>query len=316
MSTVVTSFAKVNELITSSLKSDVALINQLAKYIIMAGGKRLRPKLVLLAAKACGYQGQDHVKLAAIIEFIHTATLLHDDVVDESSMRRGRDTANGVFGNQAAVLTGDFLYSRSFQMMVEIDNMQVMQILSDTTNVIAEGEVMQLMNAHEPDLTEKEYMEVIYRKTARLFESATELGAVVAGSDKAIRQALKNYGKHVGMAFQIVDDVLDFNANDVDLGKNLGDDLAEGKITLPLIRALRLTNDRQKKLITQAIVKEEKDKLETIIEIIRKTGADEYCLTKAKKQSELAVKELAALPDSEFKDELTAIALSSVSRSY
>jgi len=314
MNTITENFTQVDDLIKSALKSDMVLINQLVKYIIMAGGKRLRPKLVLLAAKACGYQGSKHIKLAAIIEFIHTATLLHDDVVDESSLRRGQDTANEIFGNQAAVLTGDFLYSRSFQMMVDIDNMQVMQILSDTTNVISEGEVLQLMNTHKPDISEAEYFEVIYRKTARLFESATELGAVIADSTATIRQAVKHYGKHVGTAFQIIDDVLDFKADKADIGKNIGDDLAEGKVTLPLIQAMKMGNNSQKELITQVITDTESDKLDKVIDIIIETKADQYCLQKAKEQIDLALTAIELVPPSEYRKEMIAIAKDSVNR--
>lgn len=307
-------FTAVNQLINHSLKSDVALVNQLSKYIILAGGKRLRPKLVLLAANACGYQGEAHIKLAAVIEFIHTATLLHDDVVDESSMRRGRNTANEVFGNQAAVLTGDFLYSRAFQMMVEIDNMQVMRILSDTTNVIAEGEVMQLMNIHDPDINEAQYMEVIYRKTAKLFESATELAAVITNSNHVTQNALKKYGKHLGNAFQIIDDILDFKSNNTSMGKNVGDDLAEGKITLPLIQAMQVGTQAQKDLIRQAIVNEHTDKLSEINVIIHQTKADEYCIKQAKSQVALAVDAISVLPESNYRQELIKIANESVTR--
>ncbi len=314
MSIIEKNFSKVNELIISALKSDVALINQLANYIILAGGKRLRPKLVLLAANACGYQGDDHIKLATIIEFIHTATLLHDDVVDESNMRRGRDTANEIFGNQAAVLTGDFLYSRSFQIMVEIDNMQVMQILSNTTNVIAEGEVMQLMNINDPDISEAQYMEVIYRKTGKLFESATELGAVITNSSPQTQVALKKYGKHLGNAFQIVDDILDFKSNDTDMGKNTGDDLAEGKITLPLIHAMQVGSQTQQDLIRQAIVNEQADKLSKINTIISETGSDKYCIEQANNQVALAIEAIAVLPKSDYQAELINIANKSVNR--
>ena len=229
----------VNQHIFSQLSSDVALINQLGIYIVNSGGKRLRPLLAVLAARALGYQGQQHITLATIIEFIHTATLLHDDVVDESMLRRGKETANAVFGNQASVLVGDFLYTRSFQLMVSLGQMRVMQILADATNIIAEGEVLQLMNVNDPDTTEESYMQVIYCKTAKLFEAATQLAAVLSGKDEAIVEAMKAYGMHLGTAFQLIDDVLDYQANVDELGKNIGDDLAEGKPTLPLIHALK-----------------------------------------------------------------------------
>ena len=229
----------VDRLINARLQSDVALINQLSHYIIGSGGKRLRPQLVLLAARACRYEGDDHVLMAAIIEFIHTATLLHDDVVDASDLRRGRDTANAVWGNEAAVLVGDFLYSRSFEMMVEVQSLEIMDILARTTNRIAEGEVMQLLNVREPGITEAQYIEVIEAKTARLFEAAAELGAVLAGESSVVRRALADYGRHLGVAFQIADDVLDYRSDSSAMGKNVGDDLAEGKTTLPLIHAMR-----------------------------------------------------------------------------
>jgi octaprenyl-diphosphate synthase len=224
----------VDRLISSSLESDVALVSQVSQYIVTSGGKRLRPLLVLLAARALGYEGEQHIRSAAIVEFIHTATLLHDDVVDSSARRRGRDTANTVFGNQASVLVGDFLYSRAFQMMVDIDSMRVMQILADATNTIAAGEVMQLMNVHDPDTTEESYRQVIYRKTARLFEAGAQIAAVLAGRDPADEAAMKTYGQNLGAAFQLVDDALDYNSNADELGKNLGDDLAEGKPRTPM----------------------------------------------------------------------------------
>lgn len=246
--------AAVNEHIFSQLNSDVALINQLGIYIVNSGGKRLRPLLAVLAARALGYQGSQHVTLATIIEFIHTATLLHDDVVDESMLRRGKETANAVFGNQASVLVGDFLYTRAFQLMVSLERMRVMQILADATNVIAEGEVLQLMNVNDPDTTEQSYMQVIYCKTARLFEAATELAAVLSDKDPATTEAMRQYGLHLGTAFQLIDDVLDYQADVADLGKNIGDDLAEGKPTLPLIHALKHGTESQKTLIREAIL--------------------------------------------------------------
>ena len=263
----------VDRLISTSLRSDVALVSQVSQYIVSSGGKRLRPLLVLLAARALGYDGEQHVRSAAIIEFIHTATLLHDDVVDGSSRRRGRDTANTVFGNQASVLVGDFLYSRAFQMMVEIDSMRVMQILADATNTIAAGEVMQLMNVHDPDTTEAAYRQVIYRKTARLFEAGAQIAAVLADRDPGDEAAMIKYGQSLGAAFQLIDDALDYNASADELGKNLGDDLAEGKATLPLIYAMQNASADDKALIRNAIVEGGLDRLERITAIIESTAA-------------------------------------------
>ncbi len=229
---------QMDQLIVERLASDVVLVNQVSQYIVGAGGKRLRPLSVLLAARACGYTGGQHVEAAAIIEFIHTATLLHDDVVDGSEMRRGRDTANHVFGNQASVLVGDYLYSRAFQMMVSLDDLRIQGVMADATNTIAMGEVLQLMNAHDPDTTEERYLEVIYRKTAKLFEAGAQMAAILANASPAVEQAMIAYGRHLGTAFQLVDDALDYTADREELGKNLGDDLAEGKPTLPLIYAL------------------------------------------------------------------------------
>ena len=245
--------AAVDHAIRAELASDVVLVNSIAEYIIGAGGKRLRPLLVVLAARAAGYTGQNHASAAALVEFIHTATLLHDDVVDESSQRRGRDTANEVFGSTASVLVGDFLYSRAFQMMVKLDRMAVMAILADATNTIAAGEVLQLMNLRDPDTTEERYFEVIYRKTARLFEAGGEVAGVLAGASPAVCSALATYGKHLGNAFQLVDDALDYRSDVGERGKNLGDDLAEGKPTLPLIHALRHATPAQQALIRQVI---------------------------------------------------------------
>ena len=243
----------VNQLIQKQVSSDVALINQLGFYIVNSGGKRIRPLLTVLAARAVNIDNQQHHILAAIIEFIHTATLLHDDVVDESTMRRGRETANAVFGNQASVLVGDFLYTRSFQMMVSLQRMQVMEILSDATNVIAEGEVLQLMNCNDPDTTEASYMQVIYSKTARLFEAATQLAAVITDQPQMIQDAMQEYGKQLGTAFQLVDDILDYQADADEMGKNVGDDLAEGKPTLPLLYAMWHGTSEQSQLIREAI---------------------------------------------------------------
>jgi len=304
----------VDRLISTSLESDVALVSQVSQYIVTSGGKRLRPLLVLLAARALGYKGEQHVRSAAIIEFIHTATLLHDDVVDSSARRRGRDTANTVFGNQASVLVGDFLYSRAFQMMVDIDNMGVMQILSDATNTIAAGEVMQLMSVHDPDTTEECYRQVIYRKTARLFEAGAQISAVLAGRDPADEAAMITYGQNLGAAFQLVDDALDYNASADELGKNLGDDLAEGKATLPLIYAMQQAAPEDKELIRNAIVEGGLDQLEKITTIIESTGALEYTARRAQEAADTAIAALSDIPDSDHKQALVAIAEFSIQR--
>lgn len=306
----------VDALIRRQLHSDVVLINQLAGYIIEGGGKRLRPIAMLLAARACGYGGEDHVAAAAIIEFIHTATLLHDDVVDESSLRRGRETANAIWGNQASVLVGDFLYSRSFQMMVGIGLMRVMEILADTTNTIAEGEVMQLLNCHDPDTTEERYMAVIYCKTAKLFEAAAQLGAVLAGRSQDEESALGRYGMHLGMAFQLIDDALDYRASTAELGKNIGDDLAEGKPTLPLIHAMRHGTAEEARMIREAIEHGGLDQFDSVIQAIESTGALDYTAQLAAREAERAITELALLPDSPAKDALVGLARFTVSRHY
>jgi octaprenyl-diphosphate synthase len=304
----------VDRLISTSLESDVMLVSQVSQYIVTSGGKRLRPLLVLLAARALGYEGDQHVRSAAIIEFIHTATLLHDDVVDSSARRRGRDTANTVFGNQASVLVGDFLYSRAFQMMVDIDSMHVMQILADATNTIAAGEVMQLMNVHDPDTTEESYRQVIYRKTARLFEAGAQIAAVLADRDAADEQAMITYGQNLGAAFKLVDDALDYNASADELGKNLGDDLAEGKATLPLIYAMQQGSPEDKELIRNAIVEGGLDQLERITAIIEATGALEYTAKRAQEAADTAIAALSDVPDSAHKKALIAIADFSVQR--
>lgn len=307
----------VNQQIFSQLSSDVALINQLGIYIVNSGGKRLRPLLAVLAARALGYQGEQHISVAAIIEFIHTSTLLHDDVVDESTMRRGKETANALFGNQASVLVGDFLYSRSFQMMVSLNSMRVMQVLADATNIIAEGEVLQLMNINDPDTTEQSYMQVIYCKTAKLFEAATQLAAVISGQSKAIERAMQHYGMHLGTAFQLIDDVLDYQADAAELGKNIGDDLAEGKPTLPLLHALKMGNERQQQLIRDAI--SEGNGMQNFSEImaaLEQTGAFDYTRNKAEQEAKAAQQALQPLPDSPYKQALLALADIAVSRSH
>jgi len=302
----------VDKLISTSLQSDVALVSQVSEYIVMSGGKRLRPVIVLLAARAFGYTGEQHIRAAAIIEFIHTATLLHDDVVDSSSRRRGQDSANTVFGNQASVLVGDFLYSRAFQMMVTIDNMRIMQILADATNTIAAGEVMQLMNVHNPDTNEDDYRQVIYRKTARLFESGAQIAAVLGDRSQSDEEAMMAYGRHLGTAFQLVDDALDFNASAEELGKNLGDDLAEGKATLPLIYAMENGSAKDRELIRNAILNGGLDKLQQITSIIDATGALQYTAKRAQEAADSAVAAISSIADSEYKQALITIAEYSV----
>ncbi|MCC5870123.1 MAG: octaprenyl diphosphate synthase [Gammaproteobacteria bacterium] len=306
----------VNALIRESLASDVALINQVAAHITRGGGKRLRPLIVLLGARACGYRGRDHITAAAIVEFIHTATLLHDDVVDQSALRRGQETANELWGNQASVLVGDFLYSRAFQMMVALGAMRVMAIMADATNTIAEGEVLQLLNVHDPDTTEERYRQVIYRKTARLFEAGAQLSAVLGGLPASGEQAMAAYGRHLGTAFQLVDDALDYSAESSETGKNLGDDLAEGKPTLPLIRAMQRGTPAQRSLIRQAIEHGGRGELDAIRAAIESTGALEYTLALAQTEASLAENALHALPDSDFKDALAALAGFAVRRRF
>ena len=304
----------VDDLIRRSLQSDVLLVSQVAEYIVTSGGKRLRPLIVLLAARALGYNGGHQMNAAAIVEFIHTATLLHDDVVDSSSRRRGQDSANTVFGNQASVLVGDFLYSRSFQMMVDIGDMRVMQILADATNTIAAGEVMQLMNVHDPDTTEDDYRQVIYRKTARLFEAGSQIAAVLSGQDVAMESSMVDYGRHLGTAFQLVDDALDYAASADELGKNIGDDLAEGKATLPLIYAMQNGSEEDGKIIRNAILEGGLDQLDRITAIIESTGALQYTADKAREAADLAIASLADIPDSKFKQALVNIAELSIQR--
>lgn len=305
----------VNQLIQNQVSSEVALINQLGFYIVNSGGKRLRPLLTVLAARAVGIKNEQHHTLAAIIEFIHTATLLHDDVVDESTMRRGLETANAVFGNQASVLVGDFLYTRSFQMMVSLKRMRVMEILSNATNVIAEGEVLQLMNCNDPDTSEERYMQVIYSKTARLFEAATLLSAVLTDQTDEIELAMQDYGKYLGTAFQLVDDILDYAADSKEMGKNVGDDLSEGKPTLPLLYAMWHGNERQTKLIRDAIEKSNgMQHLEDIMQAMEDTGSLVYTRNQALKAAEQAIEALAPVPESEYKQALIGLAKVSVER--
>lgn len=306
----------VDSLIQQRLQSDVALINQLGFYIINSGGKRLRPAIAILSAKACGYQGDKHINLATIIEFIHTATLLHDDVVDNSDMRRGKETANNLWGNEASVLVGDFLYTRSFEMMVEMDSMRLMQILSSTTNIIAEGEVLQLLNCHDADTTEARYLEVIHHKTAKLFEAAGQLGAVICNASDEIEKAMTLYAMHLGSAFQLVDDLLDYSHSSETIGKNIGDDLAEGKPTLPLIHAMRQGTDKQATIIREAIEQGQRDRIHEIITIINETGAIDYTAHAAAQEVAYAKQALAILPETDYKQALLALADFSVSRDY
>ncbi|HET8816984.1 MAG TPA: octaprenyl diphosphate synthase [Pseudidiomarina sp.] len=305
----------VNALIGRELQSDVALINQLGLYIVNSGGKRLRPLLAVTAARAAGYQGDGHLTLATIIEFIHTATLLHDDVVDASELRRGQETANAVFGNEASVLVGDFLYTRAFQLMVTLDSMKVMKILADATNIISEGEVLQLMNCNDPDTTEKSYFAVIYGKTGKLFEAATQLGAVLAAQPAVVEDALAAYGRHLGTAFQLVDDLLDYTADSDVMGKQAGDDLAEGKPTLPLLYAMWHGNHDEAQQIRLAIEQGDgRDQLSIILATMHRTGALEYTRERALKEAQLAQAQLAALPASEYRDALHALADIAVNR--
>ncbi len=307
----------VNQHIFSQLTSDVALINQLGIYIVNSGGKRLRPLLAVLAARALDYKGEQHVTLATIIEFIHTATLLHDDVVDESLLRRGKETANAVFGNQASVLVGDFLYTRAFQLMVSLGRMRVMQILADATNVIAEGEVLQLMNVNDPETTEESYMQVIYCKTARLFEAATELAAVLSDQDESTIESMRLYGLHLGTAFQLIDDVLDYQADVDELGKNIGDDLAEGKPTLPLIHALKHGNSAQQALIREAIVESNgMAHLDEIMAALNSTDAFGYTRRIAEQEALKAQQAIAFLPESPYKTALHTLADIAIQRSH
>ncbi len=304
----------VDMIIHQRLSSDVVLINQLSHYIVNSGGKRLRPLLAVLSAKTFGYQGKLHYLLAAIIEFIHTATLLHDDVVDESDLRRGNETANAMFGNAASVLVGDFLYSRAFEMMVEVGEMRVMDILANTTNVIAEGEVMQLMNVHDAEVSEAHYLEVIHCKTAKLFEAATRLGAVLCKRSEADERAMAAYGRHLGTAFQLIDDVMDYRSDSETMGKNVGDDLAEGKPTLPLLYAMRHSDGEQSALIRQAIEQGGYELIEPIQAIIQQTGALEYTEKMAQQEAETAIVALDDIADSASRTMLIDLARLSVYR--
>ena len=306
----------VDAVIRERLYSDVVLVRQVAEYIINSGGKRMRPALVLLTAGAMGYQGSHHHELAAVVEFIHTATLLHDDVVDESELRRGRQTANAAFGNAASVLVGDFLYSRAFQMMVAVDNMRVMQVLSDATNIIAEGEVLQLMNCHDADVDEERYMQVIHYKTAKLFEAAARLGGIIGGAEPAVEAALASYGMHLGTAFQLVDDVLDYSGQEADTGKHLGDDLAEGKPTLPLIHAMQHGTPEHAACVRKAIEEGGRDAFPEVLLAIQQSGALEHTRARAAKEAEQARAAISLLGDSLYKKALLELTFLAVERNH
>ncbi len=306
----------VDDAIRAGLKSIVPLVDQVAEHIIEGGGKRLRPLLVVLAGRACGAAGGAHIQAAAFIEFIHTATLLHDDVVDMSALRRGRDTANEVFGNQASVLVGDFVYSRAFQMMAAVRSERVIEIMSEATNVIAEGEVLQLMHARDPDTTEQRYLEVIHRKTAKLFQAGAEVAAVVSGVERTTQQALARFGKHLGTAYQLVDDVLDYQSDPETRGKNLGDDLAEGKPTLPLIHALRTGDAATAKLIRAAIKDGGREQLSAILHSIESTGGLQYTARLAQTETDQALAALSVLPDTPFRSGLAALARFAIERKH
>ncbi len=309
-----TDLVAVDAMIRARLKSTVPLVDQIAEHIIGGGGKRLRPLLCVLAGRACGIESDKHIEAAAFIEFVHTATLLHDDVVDGSQKRRGRATANNLFGNQASVLVGDFVYSRAFQMMAHVGSQRVMEIMADATNVIAEGEVLQLMNAHDPETTEQRYLEVIYRKTGRLFEAGAEVAAVLAGAGPPQQAALARYGKHLGTAYQLIDDVLDYKSDPATRGKNLGDDLAEGKPTLPLLHALRHGDDEQRALIRLAIEQGGLAQLGPIVEAIEATGGLEYATHFAQRETAQAIAALESIPDSPHLQALIALAKFALAR--
>jgi octaprenyl-diphosphate synthase len=315
-SLLVNDMAEVDRVIRARLYSEVTLVRQVSEYIIHSGGKRLRPALVVLAAKALGYKGVHHHEMAAVVEFIHTATLLHDDVVDSSNMRRGHDTANALFGNAASVLVGDFLYSRAFQMMVGVHSMRVMEVLSEATNIIAEGEVLQLMNCNDPDIDESAYLQVIRYKTAKLFEAAGRLGAIVNGSPKEIEDALGNYGIHLGTAFQIVDDVLDYSGDSEITGKNVGDDLAEGKPTLPLLFAMKHGTPEESGIIRAAILEGDASHFQQILSIVQRTGALDHAHRQAQAEADLARLSLDALPDSQYKTALLELSSFAVAREF
>ena len=307
---------EVNLVIQRRLASDVVMINQIAHYIISAGGKRIRPMLVLLFSSALGFTGRDRFELAATVEFIHTATLLHDDVVDESALRRGRQTANALFGNAASVLVGDFVYSRAFQMMVSVNRMRVLEILAEATNVIAEGEVLQLMNMHDPDLSVDDYLRVIRFKTAKLFEASARLGAVLSDADPEVEESCAAYGRALGTSFQLIDDLLDYEGATTELGKNVGDDLREGKPTLPLLLAMERSTAAERDMIRHAIEHGEVARLAEIVAIVRRTGAIEATRSAAKAEADKAMQSLEVLPASAFRQALLELCARSVERSF
>ena len=306
--------ARVDAVIRARLTSDVALVEQIGHYIVGAGGKRMRPRLVLLMAEALGYNGPHKYELAAVVEFIHTATLLHDDVVDESDLRRGRKTANAMFGNAASVLVGDFLYSRSFQMMVSVGDMRVQEVLADATNVIAEGEVLQLMNMHDPDISVEDYLRVIRYKTAKLFEASARLGAVLAKAPPEVEEACADYGRALGTAFQLIDDLLDYEGSTATLGKNVGDDLREGKPTLPLLVAMQRGTEAERQLIRHAIQHGEVERLSEIIAIVQRTGALAATREAARREVDIAIAKISPLPSSNAKNLLLESCARSVER--
>jgi octaprenyl-diphosphate synthase len=306
----------VDAVIRARLDSDVVLIRQVAQYIIAGGGKRLRPALLLMAAGASGHRGREAHELAAVVEFIHTATLLHDDVVDESELRRGRETANAAFGNAASVLVGDFLYSRAFQMMVTVQSMRVMEVLAEATNTIAEGEVLQLLNAHNPEIGEDQYLEVIRRKTAKLFEASARLGAILGGVRGEVEEGFAAYGMHLGTAFQLIDDVLDYSGNHNETGKNLGDDLSEGKPTLPLIYVMRNGSPEQAALVRRAIEQGGREEFRAVLDAIRDTGALEVARGQAQRESQAACEAIAGVADSKYRQALLDLAAFAVERNF
>jgi octaprenyl-diphosphate synthase len=306
----------VDAVIRSRLHSNVALIRKVAEYIVSSGGKRLRPALVLYTAGALGYRGDHHHELAAVVEFIHTASLLHDDVVDESDLRRGNRTANAAFGNATAVLVGDFLYSRAFQMMLRVDDMRVMRVLADATNVIAEGEVLQLLNCHNADVVIDDYLRVIRYKTAKLFEAAARLGGIVGGADPALEQRLADFGMHLGTAFQLIDDVLDYSADEADTGKHLGDDLAEGKPTLPLIHVMQHGTPEQAALVRHAIEGGGREDFPAVLVAIQSSGALEETRRYAEAEAKLAIDAISTLPPSNFKEALLQLSDFAVRRKH
>ena len=307
---------RVDQVVVARLASDVALVNEIARYIVAGGGKRLRPLAVLLAARACGYEDDRHVEAAAVIEFIHTATLLQDDVVDGSDLRRGRETSNHVWGNSASVLVGDYLYSRAFQLMVSLGHLRIQEVMANATNTIAEGEVLQLMNAHDPATSEESYLEVINRKTARLFEAGAQIAAILAGATPAVERSMAAYGHHVGMAFQLIDDALDYRADRAELGKNLGDDLAEGKATLPLIHAISHAEPDDATVLRSAVESGGLQDFELIRRIIESAGGLEYTARLARREANLAIEALAGIPDSAYRRALSALADFAVTRTH